>query len=566
MTPDVPTPDPHRPGPPADAAPDADLIAYLDGELDGEEARDVEAQLALDPEVRDKAEAYKKTFDLLDYLPKPEPSPDFATRTLTRLQPVAGAPAATAVYVPALSGTASAVPPRSGWFGGLVWLAAALVALVGGYAAHAALRPYLNPPARFDLDDVRVVENLPLYVGVDDLEFVRSLDTPGLFAPDPSPTARAETPRPETPPATREKLITLFKSYPPARQQQLRELDQQLRDLPTAERDHLFRVLERYSVWLDRLPDPDRKEVLAAPPTTRLDVIRRVKERAWRDGLPAHAKQLLALAAADDQQQLRLVEGWKNAEQTRREEWNLARRQWDALGPGRKPWPFNDDALTRQVDEYIRTVLKVDPAKDSPRRAADLPAHARVSFEEFRELKDRYEAAHTDTNGGWNWFLYGLFVYRMAERHPYLPEPGAGTPITEIKQLPPGLLKNLRQKKQLPPLGRWSVVGKWPEFAREIGQAARRANVTLPQPLGPCKPGEFTPTVNDFLRETLTPKLTSREKEALKRNAGKWPEYPEAMVRFARRHDLPVPGVTLPGRPSLWEKYYSFTPVRLRRE
>jgi anti-sigma factor RsiW len=62
---------------------EAELIAYLDGELDEEESRSIAARMALNPEIRERAEAYKKTFDLLDYLPKPELPADFTTRTLT---------------------------------------------------------------------------------------------------------------------------------------------------------------------------------------------------------------------------------------------------------------------------------------------------------------------------------------------------------------------------------------------------------------------------------------------------------------------------------------------------
>ncbi|MCZ2343843.1 MAG: hypothetical protein LC104_18900, partial [Bacteroidales bacterium] len=78
MTPENPLPEPRLPGEPTETpdipvADDAELIAFLDGELDGPEAQAIASQLALDPTVRAKADAYKKTFALLDYLPKPEP-------------------------------------------------------------------------------------------------------------------------------------------------------------------------------------------------------------------------------------------------------------------------------------------------------------------------------------------------------------------------------------------------------------------------------------------------------------------------------------------------------------
>ena len=66
----------------------ADLVAYLDGELTGEAARTLEAKLSLDPQARAEADALRRTWELLDYLPRPEPSARFTHRTLERLSPV----------------------------------------------------------------------------------------------------------------------------------------------------------------------------------------------------------------------------------------------------------------------------------------------------------------------------------------------------------------------------------------------------------------------------------------------------------------------------------------------
>src|SRR5579875_3152629 len=66
----------------------ADLVAYLDGELSGEAARALEAKLSLDPAARAEAEALRRTWELLDFLPRPQPSPRFTHRTLERLSPL----------------------------------------------------------------------------------------------------------------------------------------------------------------------------------------------------------------------------------------------------------------------------------------------------------------------------------------------------------------------------------------------------------------------------------------------------------------------------------------------
>ncbi len=62
-----------------------DLVAYLDGELDEEAARALEAKLNLDPQARAEADALKQAWGLLDYLPRSEPSPTFTHRTLEKL-------------------------------------------------------------------------------------------------------------------------------------------------------------------------------------------------------------------------------------------------------------------------------------------------------------------------------------------------------------------------------------------------------------------------------------------------------------------------------------------------
>jgi len=66
----------------------ADLVAYLDGELTGEAARALEAKLSLDPAARAEADALRRTWELLDFLPRPQPSLRFTHRTLERLSPL----------------------------------------------------------------------------------------------------------------------------------------------------------------------------------------------------------------------------------------------------------------------------------------------------------------------------------------------------------------------------------------------------------------------------------------------------------------------------------------------
>src|SRR5262249_41087596 len=124
------------------------LTAYLDGELDKQTARALEAKLSVNTEARGEAEALRRTWEMLDYLPRPEPSPEFTHRTLERLT---GAP------------PSDASSRRGGRFRlyRAGWAAAILAAIVAGYAAtHRHLQQAPFDPDRQLVDDLHVVQNL----------------------------------------------------------------------------------------------------------------------------------------------------------------------------------------------------------------------------------------------------------------------------------------------------------------------------------------------------------------------------------------------------------------------
>jgi anti-sigma factor RsiW len=148
----------------------ADLVAWLDGELSEEAARALEAKLSLNPAARAEADALRKTWELLDYLPRPEPSPSFTNRTLSRLAP--------------------AGPRRTAWQRwrrpvlGAGWAAALALAAVAGYAGYNRLVPPREPGERELVRDLRIIENKRYYDLVEDIDFLRGLDQPDLFGDD----------------------------------------------------------------------------------------------------------------------------------------------------------------------------------------------------------------------------------------------------------------------------------------------------------------------------------------------------------------------------------------------
>jgi anti-sigma factor RsiW len=150
-----------------------DLVAYLDGELEGQAARAMEQKLALDPAARAEAESLKRTWDMLDFLPKAEPSADFTRRTVTRLGP-------------ALTGARPPAARRRRWrrvFFGAGWAAALVLSALGGFAGVNRLVP--REPGDAELvKDLNVIKNRRVYELVEDIDFIRELDNPEAFGAD----------------------------------------------------------------------------------------------------------------------------------------------------------------------------------------------------------------------------------------------------------------------------------------------------------------------------------------------------------------------------------------------
>src|SRR4051794_5032043 len=108
----------------------ANLVAYLDGELDETSARALETRLSQDPRARAEADALRRTWEMLDYLPRAEASTNFTHRTLERLA-VQTAP----------QPLTRAVRRLPWWLLAAGWAAAVLLAAGGGLTAANLLWP-----------------------------------------------------------------------------------------------------------------------------------------------------------------------------------------------------------------------------------------------------------------------------------------------------------------------------------------------------------------------------------------------------------------------------------------
>jgi hypothetical protein len=404
-----------------------------------------------------------------------------------------------------------------------------------------------------------MIESLPLYLGVDDFEFARKLQESDLFEPRDSlsPDTRNGN-EPLVKPNTRERdlLLTLFKSFSPARQDQIRQLHQQIQQLDPAARQQMLTILGEYSIWLDRLPDGYRKEVLNARDSQdRLDVIIRIKERIWRNQLPVPQQEQIK-KTADIEEQLQLTKVIRDRADARQSEWIFAQRQWQQLtGANRKPWPFNDPELSKEIDAYVKNTLGADLSGPEPKITL-LASSCRLNREEFLELRASHDAAHKE---GY-WFSYGASLLRLAEKHPSLPKPKTeANIIVRPSQLPPEWLRMLPKEGKRGRLD--GTLGRWPDFALEIHRIVGRAESRLP-PLGPSRLEELDAEVEEFTRKILTPKLTSEQAKRLRDSEGKWPQFSQEIMTLSREHNLAVPKVSLPGPPREWDKYYKLKSIR----
>lgn len=161
----------------------AELVAYLDGELDDAATQAVEAKIATNADARAELDALKQAWGMLDYLPKASPSANFTNRTMERLS---------LEKVGAGKKTMPMSGRRSPWLRRLGWAAAMVLALVGGYFAAIYMWPAPQPPEPIpDIDRpliryLRVAEKWRYYESADDLEFVKKLNQADLFGEDPS--------------------------------------------------------------------------------------------------------------------------------------------------------------------------------------------------------------------------------------------------------------------------------------------------------------------------------------------------------------------------------------------
>lgn len=150
-----------------------ELVAYLDGELDDEASERVIQRLRSDPHYRQKLNEMQAAWDLLDELPRVEPTDSFTQSTIEMI--------ALTSEADALSAEAK-VEAKRHWSRLAIAATVLLAALLGYYFISQRLDRSNQQLVR----DLPVIEKVDLYSAVDNLDFLRELEASRLFDEEPS--------------------------------------------------------------------------------------------------------------------------------------------------------------------------------------------------------------------------------------------------------------------------------------------------------------------------------------------------------------------------------------------
>lgn len=291
----------------------AGLVAYLDGELDAEQARAVEERLSRDAEYRRQLRELQGTWDLLDHLPTADVDDSF-TRTTIAMVAVSAADEVERTVVRRARGRR--------W----LWWTSAIAAATAFAAGYAAVWGLVSRENQRLLRDLPVIQRLDQYRYADNLEFLRLLDREGAFTEDESAgAADTATPQGAAPEAGGQDL----RSMPATEKKELQGKQERFYRLDAPEQDRLRQlhvelsrasdakalemVLDRYARWLQTLPSGERADLSALPPADRVAEIKRLLQGQAESRMQSYVSRKLS---GDD---LRAIARWMEETIQRRE-------------------------------------------------------------------------------------------------------------------------------------------------------------------------------------------------------------------------------------------------------
>mgnify|MGYP001456285460 FL=1 len=139
----------------------AEMVAYLDGELDVQQVADVEKRLSEDSEYRVRLQQLQQAWDLLDELPRSKGDEQFTRSTVEIVVVKAREEAERRTWLPRLGG---------------------LLLVVGvSLAGYLFSWQLANRDNRQLIQDLPVIEKMSQYKQAESLEFLRMLVKEGVF-------------------------------------------------------------------------------------------------------------------------------------------------------------------------------------------------------------------------------------------------------------------------------------------------------------------------------------------------------------------------------------------------
>jgi hypothetical protein len=271
-----------------------DLVAYLDGELDIDTARDLEDLLATDPAAREKMQRLEQAWDLLNELPQSDVDQSFTQSTIEMV----------AVSAAEEIRKQQEEAPRQRRRQMLLGVAGLAVALALGFATVSLLWPDSN---RQLLEDLPLLEQLDQYRQVENIDYLRALREQGLWSDEQS-IVRSEpmglTDRrlyvEQLPDEEKESLRRKqqrFGQLAPIEQSRLRTLHESIQQDPDSAQ--LKTVLANYYDWLLRVPQPQRASLASLESNARLERVEKLRtdETQERERMQAYRADLDAVAS-----------------------------------------------------------------------------------------------------------------------------------------------------------------------------------------------------------------------------------------------------------------------------
>jgi hypothetical protein len=308
-----------------------------------------------------------------------------------------------------------------------------------------------------------------------------------------------------------------FLALPPQRREQMLNLDHELAEEPLSEQARVWSALERYTDWLEHLPEKDRHSIReAANPAARLALIRGLREREW---MKRQARALREQwAKLDGEARSQFVLKLRREARQRHRDWQIAGRFWKEL-ESHQPLPAQLKALPNDVQEYVHEIL--------------LPMLAPGEKERLSKAEG-------------SWPAFPLTLVELADKHPPA-LPGPHGPRT-IDELPKALRGKAKLKSGLVQKSLRAAEGRWPAFAIALTELAEKKGwAAFPHELWPHSFHGLLKPMQTFVQETLTPALTNDEKLKLASCPRQWPDYPLLIQQLSRVHHLQPPWHTLPG-------------------